>query len=275
MKPTHIRPDVVVGDGERLLVIAGPCLLESEELSLIVAEACRSIASKLDVTYVFKGSFDKANRTSIDSARGPGIDEGLRILECVRDSLQIPVTTDVHDIDQVEAAAEVVDLLQIPALLSRQTDLLTMSAKTGRAVNVKKGQFLAPWDMKPLVQKLERNGAKDILLTERGTTFGYNSLVVDFRSIQEMHKTGHPVIFDATHSVQEPSGRGSSSGGDRSSIAPLALAAVAAGVDGLFLEVHPDPDHALSDGPSMLPLQQLGPLLTRAVAVRSAVLQSG
>jgi 2-dehydro-3-deoxyphosphooctonate aldolase (KDO 8-P synthase) len=260
-----------VGKGHPLLFIAGPCVLESEPLAFQVAGQLASLSEKLGVPFVFKGSFDKANRSSADSYRGPGEEEGLRILEAVHREFGLPVTTDVHDAEQAVRVARVVDLLQIPAFLCRQTDLLLAAGKTGRPVNIKKGQFMAPGDMGNAVDKVASTGNADVLVTERGTTFGYNNLVVDFRGMPSIRDAICPVIFDATHSVQLPGGAGKSSSGDRRLVPPLARAAVAAGVDGLFLEVHPDPDRALSDGPNSLPLAELEGLVRTLLAIRAAV----
>lgn len=260
-----------IGAGQRLVLIAGPCVIESEELVLSVAERVSTIARRLGIPYVFKASFDKANRTSIDAFRGPGLDAGLRVLEKVKDRFGVPVTTDVHEPGQCTAAAEVCDLLQIPAFLARQTDLLRAAAVTGRPVNVKKGQFMAPSDMQYVVQKLLACGCDRILLTERGTTFGYGMLVNDFRALPIMAALGGPVIFDATHSVQMPSAAGGKSGGLRAMIPALCRAAVAVGCDGLFLETHPDPDHALSDGPNMLRTGDLEELLQAVLRIRTAI----
>lgn len=252
-------------------LFAGPCVIESEENVLQIAQTLKEVTSLLGIPYVFKASFDKANRTSLESFRGPGLEEGLRILQLVKDQLSLPVITDIHEPWQAEKAAKVADYLQIPAFLCRQTDLLVAAAKTGRAVNVKKAQFLAPWDMRNVVHKLEQSGAREILLCERGTSFGYNNLVVDMTSITEMKKLGCPVVFDATHSVQKPGGKGSATGGNREYVEPLAKAALAAGADHLFMEVHPDPDHALSDGPNMVPLDQMESMLRRLMRVYDAV----
>jgi len=259
------------GDGQPLLVIAGPCVLEDESLEISIAERLGQIAESLPIQLIFKASFDKANRTSIDSYRGPGLDAGLAILGRVKESTGLPITTDIHEPPQAAPAAEVCDLLQIPAFLARQTDLLAAAAGTGRAVNVKKGQFLAPWDMKHVVGKLHAAGCRNILVCERGTFFGYGRLVNDMRAIPQMRALGTPVVFDATHSVQEPGGLGAATGGNRAMIEPLARAAVAVGVDGLFFETHPQPDAALSDGPNMVPLDQFEALLRRLLAIRQAV----
>lgn len=252
-------------------LFAGPCVMESEENVFQIARTLKEITEKLGIPYVFKASFDKANRTSLESYRGPGLAEGLRILQKVKDQLSLPVITDIHEPWQAEPAAKVADYLQIPAFLCRQTDLLVAAAKTGRPVNVKKAQFLAPWDMRNVVHKLQQSGAREILLCERGTSFGYNNLVVDMTSIAEMKKLGCPVVFDATHSVQKPGGKGSATGGNREYVEPLAKAALAAGADHLFMEVHPDPDHALSDGPNMVPLDAMEGMLRRLIRVYDAV----
>ena len=259
-----------IGAGNPPAFIAGPCVLESEDLAMSVAETLSGIFSRAGVPFLFKGSFDKANRSSGRSFRGPGLEEGLRILAEVKRKFRVPVTTDVHDPRQAADAAAVVDLIQIPALLCRQTDLLVAAGKTGLPVNLKKGQFMAPWDMENAVEKVTSTGNPAVLVTERGTTFGYNNLVVDFRGLPAIRETICPVIFDATHSVQLPGGAGTASSGERRFIAPLARAAVAAGVDGVFLEVHPDPDRALSDGPNSLPLCDVEPLLRTLLAIREA-----
>jgi 2-dehydro-3-deoxyphosphooctonate aldolase (KDO 8-P synthase) len=259
------------GRGQPLLVIAGPCVIETEPLAIEIAMRLREVAQRLAVQLVFKASFDKANRTSIESYRGPGLSAGLGILGRVKEQSGLPVTTDIHLPEQARPAAAVCDLLQIPAFLARQTDLLVAAAKTGRAVHVKKGQFLAPSDMRHVVAKLEAAGCRRILLGERGTFFGYGRLVNDMRSIPEMQALGPAVIFDATHSVQEPGGLGSATGGNRAMVEPLARAAVAVGVDGLFFETHPNPDAAPSDGPNMVPLDQFAPMLGRLLRLRRAV----
>ncbi len=263
--------DILVGPGNPLLLIAGPCALESEELARTVAGTMQEICARLGISYVFKASFDKANRTSLDSYRGPGLDEGLEILSRIREELQVPVISDVHDVSQVAPAAEVLDIIQIPAFLCRQTDLLVAAAKTDKPVNLKKGQFVSPWDMKNGVNKLKGAGSTKTMLVERGACFGYNNLVVDMRSLPVMRGFGCPVIFDATHSVQLPGGSGGSSGGQREFIAPLSRAAVAAGIDGLFMEVHPNPDKALCDGPNSMPLDAIEPLLKQLVRVHEVV----
>ncbi len=262
---------ISVGSNQPLLLMAGPCALESEELAREIAGTMAEICSRLGISYVFKASFDKANRTSLDSYRGPGLDAGLDILGRIRDEFRVPVISDVHAANQIDQAATVLDILQIPAFLCRQTDLLVAAAQSGKTVNVKKGQFVSPWDMKNAVSKLRQSGCKNILLTERGASFGYNNLVVDMRGLVIMRSFGCPVIFDATHSVQLPGGSGTTSSGQREFVAPLARAAMATGIDGLFLEVHPDPDCALCDGPNSLPLDQVESLLTRLLAIRLAV----
>jgi 2-dehydro-3-deoxyphosphooctonate aldolase (KDO 8-P synthase) len=259
------------GAGQPLSIIAGPCVIESEQLTLRIAERLKQIAVELNVPLVFKASFDKANRTSADAYRGPGMEPGLAILRRVRQATGLPVTTDIHEPRQAAPVAEVCDLLQIPAFLARQTDLLLAAAATGRPVHVKKGQFLAPWDMKNVVAKLAAGGCRHILLGERGTFFGYGRLVSDMRAIPQMQALGVPVIFDATHSVQEPGGLGAATGGNRAMVEPLARAATALGVDGLFFETHPDPDAAPSDGPNMIPLDQFAGLLRRVLAIRRTV----
>ena len=259
------------GRGRPLLVIAGPCVIESEELTLSIAERLQQIAAELQVQLVFKASFDKANRTSVAAFRGPGLEKGLAILQRVKASTGLPVTTDVHEPSQAAPVGRTCDLLQIPAFLARQTDLLLAAAATGRPVHVKKGQFLAPWDMKHVVGKLEAGGCRNVLLGERGTFFGYGRLVNDMRAIVEMQALGTPVIFDATHSVQEPGGLGAATGGNRAMVEPLARAAVALGADGLFFETHPNPDAAPSDGPNMIPLDQFADVLRRLLTLRRAV----
>lgn len=265
----HAGP-VEVG-GLRLTLIAGPCLAESEALCLQVAEHTMGIAEKLGIGYIFKASFDKANRTSVSTERGSGIDHGLKILRSVKEKLSLPVTTDIHLPEQASVVAEVAELLQIPAFLCRQSDLLEAAAKTGRPVNVKKGQFLSPWDTKNIVEKLQSYGAAGIMLTERGTTFGYNTLVVDMPGLETMRAMGVPVCFDATHSAQRPGAAGSSTGGNRDSIPAMARAAAAVGIDSLFIETHPDPARALSDSSTQWPLDQLEPLLNQVSRIRAAL----
>jgi 2-dehydro-3-deoxyphosphooctonate aldolase (KDO 8-P synthase) len=259
------------GPGRPLLWILGPCVIESHDLTLSIADTLRRLADRLELPLVFKASFDKANRTSGKSFRGPGLHEGLRTLEAVKQRTGLPVTTDVHETQQVEAVAQVCDLLQVPAFLARQTDLIQAAGRTGRAVNVKKGQFMAPWDMRQVVLKMEEVGNRRLLLTERGTTFGYGQLVNDMRAIPWMQELGRPVIFDATHSVQMPAAHGDRSGGDRRMVPYLARAAVACGCDGLFLETHPNPDKALSDGPNAIALENLPALVECCLGLRRAL----
>jgi 2-dehydro-3-deoxyphosphooctonate aldolase (KDO 8-P synthase) len=266
--------NVTFGDG-RLSVIAGPCVIESEAHALMMARACQERAQAAGLDYVFKSSFDKANRSSIASFRGPGMREGLDILRCVKEETGAPVLTDVHDVAQVEEVAEVADILQIPAFLSRQTDLITAAARTGRVVNVKKGQFLAPQDARNIVDKVRAAGCEKLLLTERGVSFGYNNLVVDMRSFPIMREYGAPVVFDVTHSLQLPGGLGHATGGLSQYIEPLARAGVACGVDAVFMEVHDHPETAPSDGPNMLPLARFGPLLEMLRDVHALVHGSG
>lgn len=268
---TQIADKFSIGDGQPLALLAGPCVIESEDFTLKMAEGIQKVCDRLGVNLIFKSSFDKANRTSISSFRGQSLDKGLAILNRVKQEFGVPVVTDIHESYQAAPVAEVVDLLQIPAFLCRQTDLLLAAAATGKAINVKKGQFLAPWDMKNVVKKLEDGGAENILLTERGTSFGYNALVVDFRGLPQMREFGHPVVFDATHSVQMPGGKGNTSGGQREFVPYLARAAAAIGIDALFMEVHENPDQALSDGPNMVPLEHLEAVLTQIVRVREAL----
>ena len=260
-----------VGSESPLLWVCGPCVIEGRDFTLGVAHRLKEIADELKLPLVFKASFDKANRTSGKSFRGVGLEEGLKTLDAVRRATGLPVTTDVHEAQQAAPVAEVCEILQVPAFLARQTDLLEACGKTGRVVNVKKGQFMAPWDMKNVVAKLAEIGNPRVLLTERGTTFGYGMLVNDMRAIPWMRETSAPVIFDATHSVQRPAALGNRTGGDREMVPVLARAAVAAGCDGVFLETHPDPDRAPSDGPNMIPLDQLPDLIRLCLRVREAV----
>jgi 2-dehydro-3-deoxyphosphooctonate aldolase (KDO 8-P synthase) len=262
---------IVCGPGRPLVWIAGPCVIESHDLTLRIADTLREIAERRHLPLIFKASFDKANRTSGKSFRGPGLQEGLRTLEAVKQRTGLPVTTDIHECHQAAAVAEVCDLLQVPAFLARQTDLVQAAGRTGRAVNVKKGQFMAPWDMRHVVTKMTEVGNRRLLLTERGASFGYGQLVSDMRSIPWMQDLGCPVIFDATHSVQMPGARGDSSGGDRRMVPFLARAAVACGCDGVFLETHPRPDEALSDGPNMVALADLPALVDRCLRIRQAI----
>lgn len=254
-----------------IMLIAGPCVIESEEIVFEIAQKLKKIAGNLSLDLYFKASFDKANRTSIASYRGPGIDEGLSILSKVKNELGLKICTDIHESWQAEKVAQVADIIQIPAFLCRQTDLLVAAAKTGKIINVKKAQFLAPWDMSNVVKKLEDSDNRNIMLCERGTSFGYNTLVVDMTGISEMKKFGYPVVFDATHSVQKPGGNGNATGGNRNYVEPLAKAAVAAGADALFFEVHPNPDNALSDGPNMVRLDDFEDMLIRIKKVYDAV----
>lgn len=243
-------------------LISGPCVIESEEMVMDIASKLKDITCELKIDYYFKASFDKANRTSVDSFRGPGIDEGIEILKKVKNELQLKICTDIHEPWHADKVKEVADIIQIPAFLCRQTDLLVAAGKTGKIINVKKAQFLAPWDMGNVVKKVESTGNKNIMLCERGTSFGYNNLVVDMTSIPEMKKFGYPVVFDATHSVQKPGGNGNSTGGNREYVPYLAKAAISAGADGIFMEVHPDPEKALSDGTNSLYLKDVKKLLT-------------
>jgi 2-dehydro-3-deoxyphosphooctonate aldolase (KDO 8-P synthase) len=268
--PAQIGPHRC-GRGQPLLVIAGPCVIESEALTLSIARELKRMTADLPVQLVFKASFDKANRTSGSAFRGAGLEAGLAVLAQVKAETGLPVTTDIHESQQAAAVGEVCDLLQIPAFLARQTDLLLAAAATGRAVNVKKGQFMAPWDMQNVLAKLNAGGCPNVLLCERGTFFGYGRLVNDMRALPQMRALGAPVIFDATHSVQEPGGLGSATGGNRAMVEPLARAAVAIGVDGLFFEVHPEPDESPSDGPNILRLADFPAVLTRLLAIRAAV----
>jgi len=263
--------EAIFGGSRPLVLIAGPCVIENLDHTLRTAEALKGIATRLGIGLVFKASYDKANRTSVSSFRGPGMDEGLNILARVKNEFALPILSDIHDLGQVAPAAEVLDVLQIPAFLCRQTDLLAAAGATGRVINVKKGQFLAPWDMKNAVGKIESVGNRNILLTERGASFGYNNLVVDMRSLPIMRETGCPVIFDATHSVQLPGGAGTSSAGQRQFVGALSRAAVGAGIDGLFWEVHEDPDRALCDGPNSLPLDQVEAQLRQILSIDAIV----
>jgi 2-dehydro-3-deoxyphosphooctonate aldolase (KDO 8-P synthase) len=268
---TEISVEPVRLDGKSFFLIAGPCVIESEAHARMMAERVAKIATDAGVPYVFKASFDKANRSSVNSFRGPGLTEGLRILGKIKADLKLPILTDIHEAAHAAPAAEVVDVLQIPAFLARQTDLLVAAGKTGRVINVKKPQFVSPADMKYVVEKISSTGNTNIILTERGSSFGYQNLVVDFRGIPQMKKLGYPVVFDATHSVQLPGGQGHASGGQPEFIEPLARAAVAAGVDGIFLETHDDPAKALSDGANALPLAELPGLLARLKEIATLV----
>lgn len=263
--------NVKMGANRPLVLIAGPCVIESEEATLRHAERLMAICNGISMPLIFKASYDKANRTSLGAFRGPGMQEGLRILAKVKESLGLPVLSDIHSIEQVAPAAEVLDVLQIPAFLCRQTDLLIAAAKSGRVINVKKGQFLAPWDMKNVAAKISGSGNENIILTERGVSFGYNNLAVDMRSFPIMRSTGYPVVFDATHSVQLPGGQGGSSGGQREYVEYLSRAAVATGIDGIFMEVHEDPDKALCDGPNSITLADLPALLKTLKSIDALV----
>ncbi|HNX68004.1 MAG TPA: 3-deoxy-8-phosphooctulonate synthase [Candidatus Omnitrophota bacterium] len=266
-----VAGSVIFGDPKKLVLIGGPCVIEDERGTLQLAEKIARIAEKLKIPYVFKASFDKANRSSIRSFRGPGIEKGLKTLAKIKKKTGIPVLTDIHTPDQAAPTAEVVDILQIPAFLCRQTDLLIAAAKTGRVVNVKKGQFLSPWDTQNIVHKLEEAGTRKILLADRGTSFGYNNLVSDFRAIPVMRGFGYPVVYDATHSVQIPGGQGTASGGKSEFIPVLSRCAVVAGADAVFMEIHENPAKALSDGPNTLALRDLEPLLRSLIALKKIV----
>jgi 2-dehydro-3-deoxyphosphooctonate aldolase (KDO 8-P synthase) len=270
MRPVEIA-GLRCGGGSPFLWIAGPCVIESRDHTLSIAGALAEVARRMEIQLVFKASFDKANRSSGKSFRGPGLDAGLKVLDEVKKQFGLPVTTDIHETSQVAAAAEVIDLLQIPAFLARQTDLLLAAGRTGRAVNVKKGQFMAPWDMLNVVAKMDEAGNPNLLLTERGSTFGYGNLVNDMRAIPWMQDLERPVIFDATHSVQTPGSKGDRTGGDRRMVPYLARAAVAAGCDGIFVETHPDPDTAPSDGPNMIYLDALPTLISQCQRIRDAI----
>lgn len=256
---------------KKLMLIAGPCVIETEEMVMNIAEAMKDITERLSIDYYFKASFDKANRTSIHSFRGPGLNEGINILKKVKNEFGLRIVTDIHEPYQAEVAATVCDIIQIPAFLCRQTDLLSAAAKTGKMINVKKAQFLAPWDMSNVIEKIEESGNRKILLCERGTSFGYNTLVVDMAGIWELKKFGYPVIFDATHSVQKPGGGGTKTSGNSCYIEPLAKAAIAAGADALFMEVHPNPDEALSDGTNMISLSEMEALLEKVKRIFEVV----
>ena len=271
VKEIKLNENVIFGNKKPFVLFAGPCAIESEERVLKLAEGIKKITDKLNIPYVFKSSYDKANRSSIDSYRGPGLEKGLQILQKVKNNFDLPVISDVHTEEQAKVAADVLDVIQIPAFLCRQTDLVTAVGKTNKIVNVKKGQFLAPWDIDQIVKKIESTGNEKILLTERGVTFGYNNLVVDMRSLPRMRKTGYPVVFDATHSVRLPGGAGDSSDGDRQYVPYLTRAAVGAGIDALFLEVHDQPEEALSDGANMVRLENLEKILKQAKAIDKLV----
>jgi 2-dehydro-3-deoxyphosphooctonate aldolase (KDO 8-P synthase) len=261
--------DIVIGSGSPLVLISGPCVIEDYETTREIAGILKEITSKLEIPFIFKASYDKANRTSIAAFRGPGLNDGLRVLKEIKAELGIPILSDVHRISEIPAAARTLDIIQVPAFLCRQTDVVIEVAKTGKPVNIKKGQFLAPWDMANVVEKITSAGNRRILITERGTMFGYNNLVVDFRAFTIMRKIGYPVIFDATHSVQLPGGAGTSSGGQREYAPMLARAAAAAGVDGIFMEVHSNPDKALCDGPNSLKLDTIYELLSQLKSIHT------
>jgi len=270
-KRVRVSQKFDIGGNDRFVLLAGPCAIESESMTMMVAEELQKICLELGIHLVFKSSFDKANRSSIHSPRGVGLERGLEILHKVKTELGLPVVTDVHECWQCAPVGEVVDMIQIPAFLSRQTDLLVAAAQTGKIVNVKKGQFMAPWDMKNVIRKLEEAGTGQILLCERGSSFGYNNLIVDMTGLVEMRSYGYPVVFDATHAVQKPGGQGSSTGGNREMVPPLMRAALAIGVDAIFAEVHPDPDHAFSDGPNQLRLDSIRETLLQAIEIDTII----
>jgi 2-dehydro-3-deoxyphosphooctonate aldolase (KDO 8-P synthase) len=267
VRQVKINDKVIFGGNKPLVLIAGPCVIESSDGTLKIAEAIKKITSKLHMPFVFKASFDKANRTSINSFRGPGLYEGLKILSRVKSRLGVPILSDVHDVTQVQMAGAILDIIQIPAFLCRQTDLIVAAAKTGKAVNVKKGQFMAPWDISGIIKKMKEEGNNNLLLTERGVCFGYNNLISDFRSLAIMRASGYPVVFDGSHSVQKPGSLGNASGGESQYIPLLSRCAVAAGVDAIFLETHPNPARALSDRANALPLKNLESLLKDLIAI--------
>jgi 2-dehydro-3-deoxyphosphooctonate aldolase (KDO 8-P synthase) len=258
-----------------LFLISGPCVIESKEVTIKTAWFLKELGQRIGIPIIFKSSFDKANRTSVDSFRGPGLDEGLKVLKEVKDLTGLPIVSDIHQVSEIQKAAEILDMIQIPAFLSRQTDLIVEAAKTRVPLNIKKGQFLSPWDMEQVVSKANAGGNNSIVLTERGASFGYQNLVVDMRSIAVMKGFGYPVVFDATHSVQLPGGQGTSSGGQREFVAPLARAAIAAGADGIFLEIHPEPGSALCDGPNSLPFEDVEPLLLTLKEIHRVKHRSG
>ncbi len=262
---------IKIGGKNPLVLIAGPCVIESEDSTTKIAKRLKEIARSHNIPLIFKSSYDKANRTSLNSYRGPGVRKGLRILKTIKDKLKIPLLSDVHSIDEILPASKVLDILQIPAFLCRQTDLIVTAAKSGKPINIKKGQFLAPWDVENIIKKITSAGNRDILLTERGVSFGYNNLVADMRSLPLMRRYGYPVVFDATHSIQLPGGRGNASGGDRDMIPYIARAAVAAGCDALFLEVHDSPEKALCDGPNTMRLEDLPSLLSQVKMIDEIV----
>jgi len=262
---------ITFGKNHPLVLIAGPCVIEDEEACCQLADKVKEIAAKAGIPFIFKASYDKANRSSIKSYRGPGAEEGIKILSRIKNEIGVPVLSDVHCCNEIDVVQDVLDVIQIPAFLCRQTDLLLRAAKTGKPINIKKGQFMAPWDVEHITEKVLSTGNKNIIFTERGTMFGYNNLVADMRSIIVMKKMGYPVVFDATHSVQLPGGQGSTSGGQRDMIEPLTNAAVSVGCDGLFVETHEKPEEALSDSATMLPIGRLLPLLKKAVKIREAI----
>ncbi len=262
---------IVFGETHPLVLIAGPCVIETEKNCCQIAEKIKDIADKANIPFIFKASYDKANRSSINSYRGPGVEKGIKILSKIKKEIGVPVLSDVHCCNEIDIVQDVLDIIQIPAFLCRQTDLLLHAAKTGKLINIKKGQFMAPWDIEHVAEKVLSTGNNNIVFTERGTMFGYNNLVADMRSIVIMKKMGFPVIFDATHSVQLPGGMGPTSGGQREMIGPLTNAAVAVGCDGLFIETHEKPEEALSDSATMLPIERLLPLLKRAIRIRGAI----
>lgn len=267
--------DFEVGGSNSLMLMSGPCVLEDEKRTLMIGEEIKRITQKLGMPYVFKASFDKANRSSFDSFRGPGLEAGLKQIGQIKEKLSVPAVSDIHESSQAQPAAKILDILQIPAFLSRQTDLINAAAKTGKVVNVKKGQFLAPWDMKNVIKKVLETGNENIMLTERGVSFGYNTLVTDMRSFPIMRSFGYPVVMDATHSVQTPGGQGTTSGGQSEYVPYMARAAAAAGIDALFLEVHDNPAEALSDGPNMVRLDQLEKLLDSVLAIDAVLRKNG
>ncbi|MBI5102693.1 MAG: 3-deoxy-8-phosphooctulonate synthase [Nitrospirae bacterium] len=267
--------DILIGNGLAPIVIAGPCVIESADITLDTASRLKAICGSYGLPFVFKCSFDKANRSSLGSYRGPGIKKGLQILADIKSRLGVPVLSDIHSVEEVGPAAEVLDVLQIPAFLCRQTDLILAASETGKPVNIKKGQFLAPWDIKNIIDKFVSTGNRRLMITERGTSFGYNNLVVDFRGFPIMRAMGHPVIFDVTHSLQLPGGQGSCSGGQREFAGPLARAAAACGVDGFFIEVHPEPQKALCDGPNMVDLDEVSSILNSVSKIANALGKGG
>lgn len=272
IKEVRLNDKIVFGDSETpFVLLSGPCALEERDRVLRIAEGIKKITDRLGIPHVFKASYDKANRSSIESYRGPGLEDGLKLLSEVKDRFDLPLLSDVHTVEQAEAAGEVLDIIQVPAFLSRQTDLVVAAGKTDKIVNVKKGQFLAPWDIDQVVKKIESTGNEKIILTERGVSFGYNNLVVDMRSLPRMKETGYPVVFDATHSVQLPGGAGDKSGGERKYVPDLTRAACGVGIDALFMEVHDNPKEAKSDSATMLPLDRLEEILKEALAIDNVV----